>query len=87
MSDPFSRHMSGLESPASDGFAITPSDSVDLPIVVRAIYVGGGGNIALVMKSGASIVLHNVVPGCVLPLRAVRVAATGTTATNLVGLV
>ncbi|MFK7793143.1 MAG: hypothetical protein AB8B88_10795 [Devosiaceae bacterium] len=86
MSDPFSRHMSGLESPASDGFAITPTDGVDLATVTRAIYVGGAGDVTVMMKSGASVTLVGVPEGAVLPLRVVQVPATGTTATNLVGL-
>ena len=86
MSDPFSSHMSGLESPASDGFAITPHDVDPLPSVTRAIYVGGAGDVTVTMKSGASVTFSNVAAGTLMPVRVVAVAATGTSATHLVGL-
>ncbi|MGD1885612.1 MAG: hypothetical protein ACFB01_00480 [Cohaesibacteraceae bacterium] len=86
MSDPFASHMAGLESPASDGFSITPSDVTDLPSVTRALYVGGGGDVAVTMKTGASLTLKGVPAGTVLAVRLVAVADTGTTATHLVGL-
>ena len=77
----------GIENPAVDAFAITPSDTADVKEVTRAIYVGGDSDIAVVMKSGASVTLHSVVAGTMIPIRVSRVLATGTTATNLVGLV
>jgi hypothetical protein len=41
--DPFQPAVQGDVSPATQGFAITPNDSTDLATVVRAIYVGVGG--------------------------------------------
>ncbi|MEM6711376.1 MAG: hypothetical protein AAF590_03750 [Pseudomonadota bacterium] len=86
-SDPFSSHMAGLESPASDGFVIVPSDSADLSSVTRAIYVGSGGDLVATMKSGTSITFTGLLAGTVLPIRVSAVAATGTSAGNLIGLV
>jgi hypothetical protein len=86
MSDPFNRHVSGLESPASNAFAITPSDSADLASATRSIFVGGGGNLCVTMKSGAIVTFNGLMAGSILPVRVTRVASTGTTATNLVGL-
>lgn len=86
MPDQFSNHAPGLESPAAHGFAIAPSDGADLADVTRAIYVGGSGNLALTLLSGATLTLAGVAGGTLLPLRAKAVKATGTTATNLVGL-
>ena len=87
MSDRFSSHGAGLESPASHAFAVTPSDASDLAETTRALYVGATGDIALVMKSGAAVTLTNVLAGSVLAVRAARVMATGTTAQDIVGLV
>jgi hypothetical protein len=86
MPDLFSNHAPGLESPAVHGFAVTPSDGVDLVDVTRAVYVGGSGNVALTLLSGATLTLAGVAGGTLLPLRAKAIKATGTTATNLVGL-
>lgn len=87
MTDRFSTHSTGLESPASDGFAITPSDSVELAEITRALYVGNSGTLALKLASGADIVLTGVGGGALLPLRVRQIKATGTTATAIVGLV
>lgn len=85
MADYFSNFSPGLESPANNAFAITPSDTVDLPVVTRAIYVGGGGSIAVILAGDASSVTLVAVPvGSFLAIRAKRVLAS-TTATNLVG--
>ena len=86
MSDPYSSHVSGLESPASDGFAVTPDDTNPLPSVTRALYIGGVGDVTVTMKSGATVTFKAVATGAILPVRVVAVAATGTTATHLVGL-
>jgi hypothetical protein len=76
-----------LSSPASRGFSITPSDTADLPAGVRAIWVGGAGNISVILADDADPVLLSAVPaGTLLPLMARRVRATGTTATSIVGL-
>jgi len=84
MSDAFQYHSSGLESPATRHFAIIPSNSADLANVPRAIYVGTGGDLRLRDASGQDVT-YTVVSGAVLPFRAVRVLASGTTAAGLVG--
>jgi hypothetical protein len=69
-------------------FAITPNDSVDLAAFIRGIYVGGTGDVALICEDNTAAVTFVGVPtGTILPVRAKRVLSTGTTATNLVGLV
>lgn len=62
----------------------TPSDTVDLTYITRAVYVGGAGTMTVVMVSGA-VVSHTVVAGAILPIGITRVNATGTTATLIVG--
>lgn len=87
MADAFSDRQSGLESPAGDAAAITPDDSNDLPTSARAIYVGGGGDIVLDTVKGETSILFKAVPqGTILPVRAKRVRASSTTATNLIAL-
>ena len=87
MPDRFQNHAGGLEAPASHAFAVTPSDAADLPETVRALYVGGAGALSVVMASGAEVVFANLAAASILPVRASRVKATGTSATQIVGLV
>ena len=86
MEDRYRDYVRGLTAPAVGAFAVTPSDQTDLPQVTRAIYCGGTGDISVVMRSGETVTFSAVQAGTVLPIEAVRVRATGTTATNLVGL-
>lgn len=74
---------------SSSGFAITPSDVTVFAdnALPRGVYVGGDGNLTVLLEwDTASITLVGVKAGSLLPIRPVRVLATGTTATNLVGL-
>ncbi|AVF05061.1 MULTISPECIES: spike base protein, RCAP_Rcc01079 family [Devosia] len=84
--DRYSTHTQALDAPATHGFAITPNDATDLSEITRAIYVGSSGALAVTFVSGAELVLPNVPAGSLLPLRLQRVRATGTTATDIVGL-
>jgi len=77
----------GEANPARKYFAITPSDTVDfVEGETRGVYVGVTGNIVAVSANGDVITFLNAVQGTILPIRAVRINATSTTATNLVGL-
>lgn len=73
-------------APSDNFFAITPSNTVALPQKVRAIKVGVGGDLALVNASGVTVIVK-VQDGDLLPVCTTQVKSTGTTATNLVGLV
>jgi len=76
-----------LSSPASRGVAITPSDITDLPAGVRALWVGGAGDISVILADDTDpVTLSAIPPGTLLPLMVRRVRATNTTATNIVGL-
>lgn len=73
--------------PAVHLFAITPSDTDPLPQLTRYIYVGGAGNITLIAAGDTVAVELVAVPvGAVLEICAATVKATGTSATNLVGM-
>ena len=86
MSDKFSNYHSGLESPAERAFAITGSDSTDLTVFPRAIYVGGAGNVKVVTLGGDEVTFNGVLAGTILPVRVKKVFSTGTSATNLIGV-
>lgn len=87
MHDRYTTFARGLESPVIDGFEIIPDDDADLPEMTRAIYVGGSGSLSVTLASGTTITLEGVASGTILPLRACRLLATGTTAAHIVGLV
>lgn len=76
-----------LADPAEHAFAITPNDTTDLSYVTRAIWVGGAGNLNVVMLSGATVLFSGIAAGTLMRVRASRVMATSTTATLLVGMV
>lgn len=75
-----------LSDPADNFFSVTPSDGSDLAIVPRGLYVGGAGDLVVHDRSGTAVTFVGVPAGSVLPIRAFRVLATGTTATSIVGL-
>jgi hypothetical protein len=82
MADTFDGFRGGLGSPATDGLAVTTSDATVLT-TTRYIFVGGAGNLSVVMSSGTTVTLTGVIAGSWLPLRVTKVKATGTTATNI----
>lgn len=73
------------DSCARSAVAITPANS-DLNAPVRALYVGLGGDIAIVTTINQSVTLVNVQSGTILPISVKRVSSTGTTASSIVGL-
>lgn len=75
-----------LTAPGVGGAAITPSDTADLGLPARAIYIGGGGNIKLKTVDGSILTFAGLVAGTILPVRALKVYSTDTTATSLVAL-
>ncbi|MFV2092649.1 MAG: hypothetical protein ACC634_06150 [Hyphomicrobiales bacterium] len=85
MADPFSTMTPGLDSPAIDAFAITPNDSTDLTTVPRALWVGGLGDVPVITHAGTTVTFVGVQG--LLPVRVIRVLATGVTASNIVGMV
>ena len=70
-------------APATRLVAVTPSNTVDLADVARALYVAVSGNVAIVARDDADNV-GNILPvtaGQTLPIMTRRVLSTGTTAT------
>jgi len=78
--------MTAISDPAYQFAAVTPSNTTILR-GVRALYIGGAGNVAVVGKDGGSAVTFTgVAAGTVLPVQASMVMSTNTTATNIVAL-
>lgn len=87
MADRFEAQIDSASQPAREAFAITPHASNEVDPLPKAIFVGTGGNITLrAADSGADVVFRNVASGQILDVRARYVRASGTTATDLVGL-
>ena len=87
ISDSFHDYATGLSSPVQGGFDITPADGADLAEVTRALMVSGAGDLAVILKNGDAITLPGLTPGVIYPIRAAQVAASGTTATGIKGLI
>jgi hypothetical protein len=70
--------------PALDAEAIT--NDVAFSRACRGIYVGVAGIINLELEDGGTVVFKGAAAGSVIPIRAVKVLAATTTATDLVAL-
>ncbi len=85
--DPFSHTINNPTSPAEICFAIVPDDNADIQMATKALYVGQGGNLRLVsVRNENAISFMNVPSGAILDVRVRQVLATGTTASDIVGL-
>lgn len=76
-----------VTAPAYDGFAITPSNVANLPTMARGIYVGGAGDIALTTPGNTALTFVGLTAGSILPVMAIKVSSSGTSATFLIGLI
>jgi hypothetical protein len=73
---------------AIDYVAITPNDSADIPNgPVRALWIGGAGNVAVKGASGTTVNFLGCGSGTIVPITCARVMSTNTTATGIVGLI
>ena len=86
MPDTFSAQRAGLSSPAEDGEPVTPNDGAELANASRYLWVGGAGNVHLTTIMGTEVTLEGIWGGTLIPIRARKVFATGTTATLIVAL-
>lgn len=71
---------------AGSALAVTPSDTIDMFLVSRGVYVGAAGPLTCVMADGSTVTFGNVPGGSILPIRAARIMATGTTASAIAQL-
>jgi hypothetical protein len=80
------------QHPEYDTYAVTPSDSVDLPSasgngrLCRAIYVTGAGNVNVNLTGGGTAVLTGLSAGQRVVIAPTRILATSTTATGILAL-
>jgi hypothetical protein len=83
--DSYKTRASSLQSPAIRLEEVTPSDTGDLAQACRAINVAETGAVRVTTVGGDTATVF-VAAGTTFPVRAVRVWATGTTATGIVAL-
>jgi hypothetical protein len=85
--DTFSSTSDSPIAPAQDCFNIAPDDIGELPKVTKALYIGSGGDVVVrAARADSAVVFRNVPSGYILDVRAIAVRASGTTATDLIGL-
>lgn len=74
--------------PAIGGITVVPSDSVNFSATKppRALWVGGAGNVSVLMSDGTSVVFIGCNAGSIIPGHISRVNLTGTTATFMVAM-
>ncbi|MDP1026406.1 hypothetical protein Q5H91_04210 [Sphingomonas sp. KR1UV-12] len=90
MADPFNGVFSGVSDPGERASVVVPSDTTDLTETPKSIYVGTGGDIAMIgdneATGAAPVIWRNVPSGACLPFRPRRIRATGTTASDIVAI-
>lgn len=72
-----------LNGPAIGAIEVTPSDTEDLAITSRGLYVGTAGDIKMTMRDGSVVTRVDVQPG-MYPWQITRIWATGTTAADII---
>lgn len=87
LNDAFETSARSSMTPSDNCFPITPDDVAELPHLTKAIYIGQGGDLVLLLGSSQNpVTFRNTVAGSILDVRVRAVKSTGTTAGNLVGL-
>lgn len=87
MADPVLNRDSDLDDPAWDAASVSPNNSADLPKApTRGVYVGGAGDVSVVMAGGTQVTFVGAQAGSILPIRVDRVRSTDTTATDILAL-
>lgn len=84
--DTFSRYRDDKSVTAVNASEVTPSDSTDLSYTTRALYIGGDGDVSVIMAGGQTVTFVSVFAGTTLAIRVNRVLSANTTATNIVAL-
>ena len=77
--------MSYVSDPAAFAAAVTPSD-VTILTPTRALYIGSTGDVTVQMYGSDNTITFPNVPVGILPVRATKVLATGTGASDIVAL-
>lgn len=74
-------------SPGFDATAIVPSNTVNNPIIYRAVWVGSAGDVSLVTAAGNTAIFYAATAGSIIPVQCARVNVLNTTASLLVGII
>lgn len=74
-------------APAIECVAVTPSDTVDLAVEARALYIGTAGDVEIHDSRGNLVVFTAMVGGTYLHAFVKRVLDGNTTASNIVALI
>ena len=82
--DPFDLNSPNLSDPSDSIYAVSPSDSTDLPTAVRALRATTAGTIKVTMRDGSTPTLAFAAAETRRG-RFVRVWSTGTSATGIEG--
>ena len=86
--DLYRHHDRPISAQSRKGYTITPSDTVDLPTYAKALYIGGPGDVKVILVDDADdapfVFKNHPIGYC--PAQGRRVFATGTTATDIVAL-
>ncbi len=86
--DKFRYNADSAANPARSVQSVILSDEQELLSVPKALFVGSGGDIVLrCVEDAEATVLKNVASGSILPIRAIQLYATGTTAGDIVALI
>ena len=80
----FSAYAPGINAPAIAAYAVTPSNTADLPEVIRQVTISGAGVIRYIGPCGGTFTT-GVLPAGTYVMTASRILATGTTATGITG--
>lgn len=85
--DPFALAAKGVTAQARSAAAVTPSDTTDLTIYAKALWIGGDGTLTVIpVDNTDNAPVTFAVPQGVFPVQVRRVLSTGTTATGIVAL-
>jgi hypothetical protein len=84
INDNWSGVFSPIFGPATRATAVVPNDDQDLGDLCSALYVGVMGDVALVTFNFETVTF--VAASGILPIRARRVLASGTTASSILAL-
>lgn len=85
MPDPFPCHGDSPDAPSRAPYAVVPSDTTELPVTPKGLYVGTGGDVTLRgMNTSTDVTYRNLPDASYINVRALFVRSTGRTATDII---
>jgi hypothetical protein len=82
--DHFASYSAAPNSPARYAASAVLSDTENLPVSGRGLYIGGNGDVVLKTVGGNNVTFSNLVAGTILPICVMQIFSTGTTASNII---